>query len=110
MTETENITENITCLHPPAILCNLFKLINLEQKKDYTFTDIEIFVGYKNPQPMFRKLLNILKDNQVLIVSSEMYGIYRYRLVRKKLLTFINELEISKLYYNYFKDNFLLLI
>ena len=86
----------------PRIITFLFKLSCIESKHSHSFHSFGKYLGYSTPQPDIIKLLNILKQKNILIINDKTYNNYnKYKINIKLLRKMIEEQEFYKYFYNY---------
>ena len=71
----------------------------------YVITDIERELQYKNPRPDIRKLIQYLINENILVQKKKIYNSKYYKINRKLLINFIDSLDITTLFYQYFKNH-----
>lgn len=73
--------------------------------KNGCLSDYVRYLGY-NDRELYRpdvwEVLRFLVNNEILIFNGKERNIKLYKLNKKKLIKFIDNLEISKKYYSYF--------
>ena len=87
----------------PRRLVFLLKISFYEDKKIFSCSDLERYLGYKTGQPDVREILKLLEEKHILIFVDKLFGVKRYKLDRKMLRDYIDEIPAVNLLYDYFK-------
>lgn len=77
--------------------------LSLFDKKLFTITDFERFMGYERQQKHVRDISNQLIEIGILKFSHRDYTRKYYTCDKKKLTDFIDELKLTLRYWDYFK-------
>lgn len=81
----------------------LLLLYDFNVNESFTFSDIEKYFKFVNPQPKIRQLLKLLLDNNIIYTHNRIGRFYSYKLNIKKLSNFIENTEAYNNIYNYIK-------
>ncbi len=91
-------------LQSPKRIKMLIKMITLNNKQSYNFSDFERLSGFNTPQPDLRETLKYFVEINVLKLYEKILGVNYYKINKKNLKNFINDLSLTKLYIEYFEE------
>lgn len=95
--------ESDKLFHTPKRIEVLLKVALLDHKKEYNFSDIARELNYAQRRPDLREVLRFLVENSIMEFSHQesILNTKFYRIVKKRIRDFIDELELSQLYYQF---------
>ena len=77
-------------------------MLAMSESKSFTFTEFEKYVGYGTPQPRIRAMLRFLEEKKLIEQSEKVYHVIKYKINRKELRNYIDDLASTELFYEYF--------
>ena len=77
-------------------------MLDLSDANSFTFTEFEKYVGYDTPQPRIRAMLRFLEEKKLIEPKEKVYHVIKYKVNRKALRDYIDDLGATGLFYEYF--------
>ncbi len=84
------------------IIIGLIEFSKVKDKDEFTFSDFERYLGYKNPQPDLRELLKLFIGSVLEYHSNGRHGYPLYIFNKKEVINLEDSLEKTE-YYSKFK-------